>query len=383
MNEEAAHLVDRVLPRAPYRQWVLTLPGEVARVMAFDAPLTSAIFRALAEEVARWQQAAARTRGIDAPEAGSVLQIQRFADGCGLYVHAHMLAPEGVFHERPDGTVHFHRLPPPRQADVEALVVRMEHRVRRILRRRDDTASEDDDDRAVGVRLLDQCAATPVAETICVEGASTPRRASAAATPLCARSPAGLELHAAVQIDAPDRAGLERVCRYLARPAVPQDRVSYRADGKVVVTLKRVWKGGVRAVVFEPLTFLARLAALVPAPYQNQRRFYGLFAARHRLRARVVPTSSPPGADLAAAPPVAPRRPARMGWADLLRRVWNIDALRCDDCGGRLRPIAVVHDPDAITAILAALHASPHRTSDTARAPPALEGWCPADATEA
>jgi hypothetical protein len=34
MNEQAAHLVDRVLPLAPYRQWVLTLPWELARAVA-------------------------------------------------------------------------------------------------------------------------------------------------------------------------------------------------------------------------------------------------------------------------------------------------------------------------------------------------------------
>ena len=41
MNEQAAHLVDRVLPKIPYRQFVLTLPGEFARVVAFDAQLAS------------------------------------------------------------------------------------------------------------------------------------------------------------------------------------------------------------------------------------------------------------------------------------------------------------------------------------------------------
>ena len=33
-----------------------------------------------------------------------------------------------------------------------------------------------------------------------------------------------------------------------------------------------------------------------------------------------------------------------MPWAELLRRVWHIEALRCEHCGGRLRPVAVVQD---------------------------------------
>ena len=45
-----------------------------------------------------------------------------------------------------------------------------------------------------------------------------------------------------------------------------------------------------------------------------------------------------------------------MNWADLLMRVWAIDALKCPFCGGKMRVIAVIHDPDAVTAILAAFN---------------------------
>jgi len=88
MNEQAAHLVDRVLPKIPYRQFrfegsrfaafakrVLTLPGELARVVAFDAELASLVFGVFADEVARWQCAVARAAGIDRPEAGCVLEF--------------------------------------------------------------------------------------------------------------------------------------------------------------------------------------------------------------------------------------------------------------------------------------------------------------------
>ena len=81
MNEQAAHLVDRVLPHVPYRQWVLTLPGELARVVAFDADLATAVFGVFAEDLARWQRERANDRGLADPQTGSLLEIQRFADG--------------------------------------------------------------------------------------------------------------------------------------------------------------------------------------------------------------------------------------------------------------------------------------------------------------
>ncbi|MBM3985329.1 MAG: hypothetical protein FJ296_06540 [Planctomycetes bacterium] len=35
-------------------------------------------------------------------------------------------------------------------------------------------------------------------------------------------------------------------------------------------------------------------------------------------------------------------RPGRHPWADLLRRVFGVDVLRCPDCGGRRRIVAAL-----------------------------------------
>jgi hypothetical protein len=44
---------------------------------------------------------------------------------------------------------------------------------------------------------------------------------------------------------------------------------------------------------------------------------------------------------------VAAPRPG-LRWADLLRRVYDIDISTCPNCGqGRLEPIATILDPDA------------------------------------
>ena len=43
-------------------------------------------------------------------------------------------------------------------------------------------------------------------------------------------------------------------------------------------------------MVFEPLDFMARLAALVPTPRVNLTRYHGVFAPNHRLREQVTPS---------------------------------------------------------------------------------------------
>jgi transposase-like zinc-binding protein len=74
MCDAAAHLVDHVLPDVPVRQWVLTAPHEVRRVLALRPDALTAQGRIFVEEIARWQKHVARTGG----KTGAVTFVQRF-----------------------------------------------------------------------------------------------------------------------------------------------------------------------------------------------------------------------------------------------------------------------------------------------------------------
>jgi hypothetical protein len=186
----------------------------------------------------------------------------------------------------------------------------------------------------------------------------------------------GFDLHANVDAPAADRARLEQLCRYLLRPAVAQDRQRRLDDGRIVLTLKTPWADGTRQLVFEPLELLEKLAALIPRPRINLVLYHGVLAPHCRWRAQVVAyrraaapqtpvgASPTPGADgESTTAPVA----RYWAWADLMRRAFDVDVLACPRCGGRLRLIATVEDPEAIRAILAAVGAAPELAG---RAPP-------------
>jgi len=53
--------------------------------------------------------------------------------------------------------------------------------------------------------------------------------------------------------------------------------------------LKTPYRDGTTHVIFEPLDFIARLAALVPKPRVNLTRYHGVFAPNSHLRAQVTP----------------------------------------------------------------------------------------------
>ena len=152
-----------------------------------------------------------------------------------------------------------------------------------------------------------------------------------------------------------DRDGRERLCKYLLRPPLSDDRLSLRPDGRVALQLKTPWRDGTVALLFTPEQFVARLAALIPRPGKNLVRYHGVLAPNARGRAEIVPSAHPRGDDggpsvrapVASEP--APAQPkARTGryllWHELLRRVFEIDVLACPKCGGRLRLLCTVHD---------------------------------------
>jgi hypothetical protein len=100
---------------------------------------------------------------------------------------------------------------------------------------------------------------------------------------------AGFSLHAGVAARADERKKLERLCRYIARPAVSEKRLSLLASGNVRYELKTPYRDGTTHVIFEPLDFIARLVALVPKPRANLIRFHGVFAPNSAHRAQVMP----------------------------------------------------------------------------------------------
>jgi hypothetical protein len=88
MADTAAHLVDRVLPEVPVRQWVLSLPFALRYRLAYDAALTSAVLGVFVRTVfASLRRRARKKRGVTRGKCGAVTFVQRFGDALNLNVH--------------------------------------------------------------------------------------------------------------------------------------------------------------------------------------------------------------------------------------------------------------------------------------------------------
>jgi hypothetical protein len=376
MTERAAHLVDEVIPFVPVRQCVLTLPYRLRYLLAWDHGLSRAVLAVHTRALLGFYRQQAQRRDIPAGRTGTVTAVQRFGGGLNLNVHFHTLALDGVFTRSPAGRLMFHAACGPSDAEVAQVLATIGRRVGRLLRRR---GLEPDAD---GTGRADPLAETSLALAGIV-GASVQGRVALgtrAGAPVRrlgdgvrqgrggARGPRhahleGFDLHANVWVGPDDRARLEQLCRYVLRPPLAESRLRRLADGRVRLELKRPWSDGTTYLLFEPVEFLEKLAALTPRPEINLVLYHGVLAPHARWRLEVVAyrraeRGEATGRNAAAGgagPGGGGGQLRYWTWAALMRRAFDLDVLRCPRCAGRMELIATIDDPAVIQRILAHL----------------------------
>ena len=87
---------------------------------------------------------------------------------------------------------------------------------------------------------------------------------------------------------------------------------------------------------------MERLAALVPRPRLHLIRFHGVLASNAKLRSKIVPAPPERATESPSEDAHGQGAPARMSWARLLKRVFDIDIEQCPNCGGALKIIAAI-----------------------------------------
>ena len=302
------------------------MPFPLRFPLAFDGKLLGQVLRIFSDTVAGFYRKQHLARGLPAGETGSVTAIQRANSDLRLSPHFHTLFLDGAYSPDADGKGWmFHPAPAPSQQDVEQLawakqgfalrspsreglgtlpgfpcqtVDRASKRILRFLQRRgvitlvsapgdgevtvvtDETLGEND---PLLAKLL--AAATAGAPPAGPATKRKPVRIVLAADEqpqakgrLCATSH-GFNLQAATRVAANDKPGRERLCRYILRPPLANDRLSILDDGNVRLEFKRPWADGTSSVELEPLALLARLAALVPPPRRHLVRYFGVLSS--------------------------------------------------------------------------------------------------------
>jgi hypothetical protein len=369
MTESAALLADAVLPNEPMRQWVLSFPFQLRFLLASYPELMGKVlgivYRTLATHLlheAGFSKTTAHT--------GAVTLIQRFGSALNLNVHFHMLFLDGVYAKDEHGFIRFHQTKAPTKEALTVLVHRISHRVAKFLERRGLLVRDIEN----SYLMLDEVDADPMQQVLgssityrIAVGAQQGRKVFMLQTLLPKTSEphesdrvakeAGFSLHAGVAARAHERQKLERLCRYITRPAVSEKRLAMTSNHKVRYELKTPYRDGTTHVIFDPLDFIARLAALVPKPRINLTRFHGVFAPNSHYRVHVTPAQRGKGSSKTHSTEdwqdkTPQQRQQAMRWAQRLKRVFNIDIETCERCGGHAKVIASIEDPQVIEKIV-------------------------------
>jgi hypothetical protein len=226
MNDLAVHLVERVIPEVPVRQWVCSLPFRLRYLCGYDRELCAGVLGAFVGELRRslaWRaKRALSLASVDEAETGTITFVQRFDSGLRLNVHYHVLALDGVYVRDASGAPVFHALPAPTEEEVAEVARRTAERVEKLLLRHGRSLDPEQDgggDPLDTEPALSSCAGA-AARGVDLVGERAGRPTLRLLDPDRARQGEpvadvmGFNVHASRAIHARDRQRLEQLCRY-------------------------------------------------------------------------------------------------------------------------------------------------------------------------
>jgi len=394
MAELSAHLIDSVIPIVGVRQWVLTFPYPLRYSLAWNHESARAVLAIFNRTLEGFYRDKARQMGLSDGRTGSVTVIQRVGSALNLNPHFHTLFLDGVFVRVSDGAVSFHPVGPITDEDVAQVLALVRTRVLDLLEGEglfdeDDSSFQFDELSEPSPSLAGIYSAGVQGRVALGQRSGRPvmRVGSEPNAPwVTSRAPLqahleGFDLHGAVAVGAQDRERLERLCRYILRPPVSDDRLELLDDGRILLELKTPFWDGTTHLVYEPLELLEKVAAVIPRPQVNQLIYAGVLGPNASLRKAVVAfgregapaerecergcvtgeaegegtddgqrDNETSGEDTNQCPVVRRRR--SYSWAELLARIFLIDVLECPMCQGRMKIISTIKDPEVIHRIL-------------------------------
>src|SRR5881409_3991469 len=274
MAQRAAHLVERVIPWVPTRQWVGSVPIPLRYWMASSQDLTAKVHTIIRTTIAQYYVNQAVKDGAERSQVhpGSVTFIQRFGSALNLNVHYHLLFLEGVYLDRTDQGCkpRFLQGEPPTDTDITDVIQKISRRVIRKLRHLGYLEVGSDDAVATGydpLRDHEPALARTIAASVQQRLAFGERAGQqvrrigsgfgyegerpALMGPRCARVH-GFSLHANTNIPAHRRDQLERLIRYTARGAVSLERLTEDDYGDLVYMFTRPWSDGTTSIKLSP-----------------------------------------------------------------------------------------------------------------------------------
>ena len=170
----------------------------------------------------------------------------------------------------------------------------------------------------------------------------------------------GFSVHNRVFVHPREGREFEALVRYMMRPPVSLSRLHFTPGSHEVVYLPKAGHDDIEPTEGEridAMEFVARVLVQIPDPRRHLVRYYGAYSNASRGKREKAAASADPSTPREApedtAIPDGPYRAAlRRRWAELIRRVYEVDPLVCPRCGSEMRVIGFITQPALIDRIL-------------------------------
>ena len=195
--------------------------------------------------------------------------IQRFGGSINLNVHFHQLFIDGVYELDANGQPStFHIAPAPSNKELEHVLSKIIGRVTKLLERKG-IIVKDEPNLQLEIPEGDSLSKLQ-AGAVSYRFALGPNKGKKALTlrtvteqdhnstaGLVAKN-SGFSLHAGVQVDGSERQKLEKLCRYIARPAIALERLSINSNSQIIYVLKKPYDDGTTHIIMTALELLEK-----------------------------------------------------------------------------------------------------------------------------
>jgi len=168
----------------------------------------------------------------------------------------------------------------------------------------------------------------------------------------------GFSVHNRVYAHPREGREFEGLVRYMMRSPVSLSRLRFTPGAEQVVYARKGGHDAREAAEDQRIDaeeFVARVLVQIPDPRRHLVRYYGAYSNRargERRKAEVQLQGRGSGEAEEPVPPPPERAALRRRWANLMRRVYEVDPLVCPRCRAEMRIIGFITEPRVIRRIV-------------------------------
>jgi ribosomal protein S27E len=295
LEEWGEWMREELLLDVPHRQVVFTIPRMLRIFFKYNRRLLGELCRSALRSLARYFEVSTGSQLMP----GVIAAIQTFGNRMNFHPHLHFLVAEGGV----DEAGLFHKVPRIDDSRLAELFAR----------------------EVLGFLLRKKLLSPEWAER------------------LLSWRHAGFNVHSRVR--AKTKREAERVGKYMIRPLLSLERLSLdEREGQVVY---RYGKEAGELERMDYLEFIARVVSHIPDKGQVTVRYYGLYANAHLGKIKARHEAFPLRMVEEELRPV----PAK-GWAEMIRKVYEVDPMVCPQCGGQMKVVSFLTDWAVVDRII-------------------------------